>query len=158
MDNIKTIMSQLNRQFLKGAKIPHGMSNPVLCKYEGQYVIATFFYTYKREHLDSNQMPRPTFWMVAELESGKLIKEISCEETDFSTQPYDVLYSMEKPDSERPKPEYFDDLFKLFDEVREQLLVNGIFDTDKYNEYKKMMLALVPVAYHVFYHQLSEVV
>lgn len=158
MDSIKTILSQLNRQFLKGAKIPHGMSNPVLCKYNGQYVIATFFYTYKKEHLDANHMPRPSYWMVAELESGKLIKEISCQEIDFSKQPNEQLYSMEKPDSEKPKPEYFDDLFKLFDEVRERLAKSGILDAEKYKEYVNKMLMVVPTAYHVFYHELSEVV
>jgi hypothetical protein len=157
MDSIKTILPQLNRQFLKGAKIPHGMSNPVLCKYNGRYVIATFFYTYNKGHLDANRLPRPTHWMAAELESGNLIKEISCHEIDFSKQPYGELYSMEKPDSEKPGQEYFDALFKLFDEVREDLVKSGVLDAGKYGEYLDKMLTVVPRSYHVFYHELSEV-
>jgi len=156
MENLKTIMSQLNRQFLGGSKIPHGMSNPILRKQDGQYVIAVFFYTYKKEHLDAKRLPRPKYWMVADIETGKLIKENSCQDTDFSKQSFEELYSMEKPDLIKPTPEYFNELFKLFDEVRDSLIKTGTFNSDKYFEYMNKMLALVPPSYHIFYSELGE--
>ena len=156
MERIKTIVSQLNRQFLGGSKIPHGMSNPVLRKVEGQFVIATFFYTYTKEHLDAKQLPRPKYWMTADLDTGRLIQEISCKDNDFSKQSLDEMYSMEKPDGINPTREYFEAVFVLFDEVRSTLMETGVMDNDKYAEYMTKMLAVVPTSYHVFYRELGE--
>ncbi|MCX6055111.1 MAG: hypothetical protein NTZ74_09405 [Chloroflexi bacterium] len=156
MENINIIVSQLNRQFLGGAKIPHGMSNPVLRKYNGQFVIATFFYTFKKEHLDAKLLPRPTYWMVADIDTGKLIEDISCLGSDFSNQSFNELYLMEMPDSITPTPEYFEELFRIFDEVRYLLMKNGVLDFGKYSEYMTKMLAVVPPSYHIFYRELSE--
>jgi len=156
MESITTIISQLNRQFLGGAKIPHGMSNPVIRKYNGHYVIATFFYSYKKEHLDSKQLPRPKYWMVADIFTGDLIEEISCQDSDFSKQSFTQLYTIEKSDPLRPTPEYYKELFSLFDEVRSSLMKNGNLDFNKYNDHMTKMLAIVPVSYQIFYRELSE--
>ena len=155
MENIKTIMSQLNRQFLGGSKIPHGMSNPVLRKQDDKYVIAVFFYTYKKEHLDAKQLPRPKYWTVADVETGKLLKENSCQDVDFSKQSFEELYSTEKLVSINPTPEYFSELFKLFNEVRDSLINTDKFESEKYSEYMDKMLAIVPPSYRIFYNELS---
>jgi hypothetical protein len=156
VENIQTVLTQLNRRFLGGAKIPHGMSNPVLRKHGDRYAIAVFFYTYKKEHLDAKQLPRPRYWMLADIDSGAPIAENDCREADFSGQALDALYSSANPDAKKPAPDFFDDLFALFDAVRASALESGAPDKEKYAAYLNAMLALVPPAYRIFYRELSE--
>ena len=157
MESIKGILSQLNRKFLNGAKIPHGMSNPVIREHDGRYVIATFFYLYNREHLAAKQIPRPGYWMIAEVESGEMIQEVSCKDNDFSKQPFDELYSTERLDSWKSDADYTEKMFMMFEDVRLSLIESNSLNKDKYDEYMKMVLAMVPVSYHVFYRELSGV-
>jgi hypothetical protein len=155
VETIQTILSKLNLQFLEGAKVLHGLSNPVLRQHDGRVVIAVFGFVYEKAHFDANQLPRPAYWMTAGLETGEPAEEIDCLDRDFSEESFDGLYSMENPGAMKASQEAFEALFALFDSVRDSLVTKGVPDMDKYAEYMDKMLALAPPAYHVFYRELD---
>lgn len=154
---IKEVLNGLKMKALGGAKIPHGMSNPVLRRLKDKVVIATFIYTYNKENLESKKMPRPTYWMAADIETGELIGHFTCKQAEFSNQPYDRLYAAIPPDKVKATPEYFANLYKIFDGVREGYIQSEKVDRKSYGDYLEKILAIVPVEYGPFYKDLSNI-
>ncbi len=158
MIRIRDIMTELNRKVLGGAKVPHQVSNPVLRSVDGKIMIANFIYLYGKVNIQENNMPRPTYWTLTEIESGNLIKEINCKVHDFSAQSFDSLYSLANNETERPTIKYFEDMDALFENARKCYLETGTIDHAGYDEYMKKLLAITPPAYRVFYEELSAII
>ena len=155
MVDIKTVVSKINVQALGGAKIPHCVSNPVLRTENGSLYIAAFVYLFNRENLQQNKMPRPIRWIIADIETGDVVKEYDCKEKDFSGAAYDVLYDLNDPNVKRPSREDFAEIYSVFDSVRSGYLASGKADAETYARYLGMILEVTPINYRRFYQELS---
>jgi hypothetical protein len=153
----KEILANLKLKALGGAKIPHGVSNPVLRKIGEKVVIAVFIYTYKKENLDTRMMPRPSYWMIADIESGELIEHFNCSQNDFSSLSFDKLYSSKSSKNKTITNEYFNEAYNLFDNLRIYYKENKTVDVLMYNKYMEMIFSVVPDEYVVFYQELSNI-
>ena len=157
MVDIKTIVSNLNRNALGGAKIPHCVSNPVLRMENEKLHIAAFVYTYNRENLQSNQMSRPIHWILADIESGEIVNEFDCRSVDFSNAEFDTTYDLNDSTVNRPSREEFEQIYKLFDEIRNECTATGLEMVDKYFDYLNRILEVTPSNYQRFYKELSNI-
>lgn len=138
----------------EGRKIPHGVSNPVLRREDGKLYLAFFAYSYTREQLKNGFVGRPTRWVLADIESGQLIRAVSCAERDFTTAGKEERFSVENPN--RPgDPDHLKHTYTILDEVRRKYLQNGKLDASRYEEYLNRLLLAVPPSYHRFYRELS---
>ncbi|MCH5191705.1 MAG: hypothetical protein J1F23_06020 [Oscillospiraceae bacterium] len=155
MLDIKSVVSNLNRNALGGTKIPHAVSNSVLRQENEKIYIAAFVYTYNRENLQSNKMPRPTQWLLADIESGEIIKEYDCRSKDFSDAEFDTLYDLNDPNVKRPSREDFVEIYTLFDDIRNEITKNDLQMVDKYHDYLNRILEITPSNYQRFYKDLS---
>lgn len=155
MESIKTVVQKLNAKALGGAKIPHGISNPVLRKSEGRVFISAFVYIYGRENLQNNKMPRPVHWMLADIETGDLVKDWDCRENDFSRASFDEVYDLNDPLVKKPTRADFEEIYSLIDSVREKYVTQGVFDEKMYAEYLDRILEVTPSNYRRFYRELS---
>lgn len=156
MESIKTVMSKLNAKVLGGAKIPHCVSNPVLRRSEGRIFISAFVYLYSRENLQNNKMPRPTHWLLADVETGDLEKEWDCRERDFSKANFEESYDLNDPFVKKPTKVDFVNMYSLIDTVREKYISQGVFDEIMYAEYLERILEITPLCYRRFYQELSD--
>ena len=150
------IYKALNPQALGGRKIPHGLSNPVLRSRDGKLYLAFFVYTYTRQDVQNGAIPRPVSWMLADLESGKLMEEIPCSREDFSKAPAEEKYSTANPNGKMPA-DFHQKVFGLLDQLRQGYLESGKLDAAGYQRYLAQMLQAVPPAYHRFYQELSNI-
>lgn len=139
---------------LGGRKIPHGVSNPVLHRREGQLNLAFFVYTYTKNQLQQGFIGRPVSWILADLASGRIIEEISCSRTDFSSAPYTQTFSVHNPGGPKDSG-FFRETYAILDEVRGGCLKGQPVDMDRYGEYLEKILLGVPPSYHCFYRELS---
>ena len=157
MTDIKTTVSQLNAKALGGAKIPHCVSNPVLRKEGESLYIAAFVYTYNRDNIQQNKMPRPIHWMIADIITGDLVKEYDCRDNDFSDAGFEILYDLNDSSVKKPSREDFAEIYSLFDTIRNEYINNGSFDAKAYGCYLDRILEITPTSYRKFYQELSNV-
>lgn len=154
---IQDVMRSLKAQALGGAKVLHTFSNPVVHKTTDGYCIAHFLSVYTKEQRDSLLLPRPGVWILADLITGKQIREISCGKLDFSQQPKDALCRAGLPEGTAPTKETFEELFRLFDLVRQRYADTGVLDAFTYRAYFRKMLGCVPEDFRVYYQELSAI-
>ena len=155
MVDIKTVVRNMNMKALGGAKIPHAVSNPVLRMEDGKLCIASFIYVFGRQNLQTNQMPRPIHWILADAASGEVLREYNCREKDFSDAGFDQLYDLNDPNVIRPGREDFAEIYRLFDTVRDKYLADGSWDGETYRQYLDRILEITPNSYRQFYLSLS---
>lgn len=157
METIRTIINKLKVKALGGAKIPHGMSNPVLYYDGNDYRIATFIYIYNRENLKNNEAPRPSHWMVADINTGEMTNEYDCKKNDFSEADYEQYYPLKSGTKNKPSKEEIYEMYDLFDKVRLQYVNTGKLDEQTYAVYFNYILSITPPAYQRFYKELSNI-
>ena len=155
MIEIRTVVSKLNAMALGSAKIPHGISNPVLRIEEGEVYIAAFVYVYKRENLQQKTMPRPIHWILADMETGDIVNEFDCRQKDFSAAGFGDLYDLNDSGVKKPTREDFAEIYSLFDSVRSEYLNTGRINADRYIEYFNRIMEVTPGSYRKFYCELS---
>ena len=155
MITIHEVNKKVKPLLFSGAKIPHGISNPVIRKEEGEFVIAYFGYLYNKQNLLTNKYSRPVQWMLVDIETGELIKTYSCIKNDFSKEPNDKMYSLDDPTVKKPTSEFFDVMDHLFDTVRASLIFGKAMDMESYKAYMNSLMAITPTEYRVFYKELS---
>lgn len=143
---VEQIYRKLYPLSLGGRKVPHGMSNPVLSRYEGRICLAFFVYPYTREQLSCGLVGRPVSWILADVEKGDLLAEHFCDGTELLA----VGNPVPPLEADALKMAY-----RILDEVREKYLEEGTVDFRRYGEYLKAMLSGVPASYHGFYRELS---
>ena len=155
MTDINTLLKNLKMACLGGAKIPHSMSNPVIRVENGQPVVAVFVYVYKKENLIEKKMPRPLSWIIADIETGKVITEYKCSEKDFTSAPFGSLYDLNDPNKRIPTKDDFKRIYGMFDLLRAQCLEQGTCTLDMEEEYLNSVLDVTPSSYRNFYKDLT---
>lgn len=152
---VMNIYQALNSQALGGRKIPHGLSNPVLRSRDGKLYLAFFVYTFTRQELQSGAISRPVSWMLADLETGRLIEEIPCSREDFSRASREEKYATQNPNG-KAAADFYEQTYGMLDRLRQAYLKNGVLDQNSYESYLNRMLQAVPPSYHRFYRELSK--
>lgn len=155
MIELNTLLKNLKLACLGGAKVPHSMSNPVIRVEDGKPVVAVFVYVYKKENLVEKKMPRPYSWLIADIESGEVIKEFKCKEKDFSSEPFDAVYDLNDPGKKVPTKEDFGRIYGLFDSLRAQCIQSGACTPEMEEDYLDSILEITPSSYRVFYKDLT---
>ncbi len=152
-------INEINRKarplVFNGAKIPHNVSNPVICEEDGKYYIGYYGFTYTKENLVSKNHQRPSKWILVDIKTGELYKRYDCKENDFSKQPFDVLYSLDDPNLRKPDPAYFKSMEYFMDIVRASIISGGPIDMANYKAYLSRLYLITPVRYRIFYKELS---
>lgn len=152
-------INEINRKarplVFNGVKVPHNVSNPVICEEDGKYYIAYFGFTYSKENLLSKNHNRPSRWILVDIETGELVKSYLCKDNDFSKQPSDVLYSLDDPDVRKPDAAYFKSMDYFFDIVRASIISGNPIDMANYKAYLSRLYLITPVRYRIFYKELS---
>lgn len=152
--DIRTIIRELGRAILDGAKVPHTLSNPVMRKENGKWYIAFFVTFYNKWNWDKLKMPRPSYWALVDVETGELIKRYDCREKDFSSANFDELIDISDYNQERRPREYADDFFRKFDNLRNACILNDDNIDRLYGLYLGKLLEVIPENYQKFYIEL----
>ena len=155
MVTIDELNGMIQKKVFGGSKVPHGVSNPVIRKENGQYYIAYFVYTYDKKNIDTGEYRRPIQWLLVDVKTGEIVNTYNCQEYDFSTQSFDRLYSLIDDSVKRPNENYFKIMDNLFDTVRASIAYGNKMDIDSYKAYFSNVLAITPKEYKVFYRELS---
>lgn len=155
MITVKELNKKVQPAALHGAKVPHGVSNPVIRKEEGKYYIAYFVYTYERSNMASNMYPRPSEWILADIKTGDVVSVYECNEKDFSEQKFNRMYSLTDKNVKKPNEDYFTVMDNLFDTVRASIVFGNQMDMASYSAYLRDLLAITPEEYKIFYKELS---
>ena len=155
MITIKELNAKIQGEVFGGAKIPHGVSNPVIRKENDQYYVSYFVYTYDKKNIDTGEYRRPVQWIIVDVKTGDIVKTYDCKENDFSSQPFDKLYSLNDSSVKRPDENYFEVMDSLFDTVRASIAFGDTIDLASYKAYFSNLLAITPGEYKGFYRELS---
>ena len=142
---------------LGGAKIPHGVSNPVFRKTgNGKYALSAFVFTFTREMLASDKSKAPTEWILIDPIDGKLISRISCTSENFSD-----LNETEvdlKPESKKSfSKKYKTATLMLLDMLIKTYAETGRVDAELNDAYMYMMMQPVSVGLKPYYKALNQI-
>lgn len=155
MITIKELNEKIQGEVFGGAKVPHGISNPVIHRENDQYYIAYFVYTYDKKNIESGAYQRPIQWILVDMKEGNIVFTYDCKNKDFSEQRFDKLYSLNDPTVKRPDESYFGVMDSLFDTVRASIAFADSIDMASYKAYLNSLMAITPGEYRVFYRELS---
>ena len=155
MVTIKELSGRIQEKIFDGAKIPHGISNPVIHKENDKYYIAYFVYTYDKKNIETGVYQRPIQWILADIKEGNIVYTYDCKNNDFSEQRFDKLYSLNDPIVKKPDDRYFEVMDRLFDTVRASIAFANSLDMASYKAYLNNLMAITPSEYRVFYRELS---
>ncbi len=153
--NTQKLIGNIQRSMLNGKKIPHNVSQPVIRKEDGKYYIASFVFFYTEKELGKGMINRPTMWALSDLETGKIIKRYYTKDKEFSDAPYGNNYSLAINLSCKNVQAYYADTFRLFDEIRKEIINTGNLDKEKYNIYLNRVKSYIPESYKRFFTDLS---
>ena len=143
----KTIKSQLNQK-----EAGYAISLPVLHKKNDIFYIACFATIINPINFDDT-LPRPEFWILADLSDATVKDFIDCRQQDFSPATHNRNYNIS---TDFPAPLFhFDEIYKLFDLIRSDLIENGILNRRLYKLYLKKLTKYVPLPYRKFFRDLS---
>lgn len=154
MESISNIVRNIRGKVLGGAKVPHGISNPVLRNVNGTIYISFFVYLYSKENLLQNKYGRPSSWVIADIESGEIIKEFDCRNNDFSSEAFGTLYDFNDSEHIIPTKETIIENYELFDTIRRDIKDNNDY-ISSYKKYFDSIISMTPVEYRCFYKELN---
>lgn len=155
MLTINEINKKAKKLIFSNIKVPNGISNPVLHKYEGKLYIAYFGYIFNKQNMVENSYNRPVRWILVDIETGELVKLFDCTETDFSKQPFNKLYSLNDPNIKKATEDYFGVMDTLFDTARASVIYGKLLDNNSYQAYLSNLYGITPIGYRMFYKELS---
>lgn len=145
----------LAREILRGEKVPHSTSQPVIYQEDGKYYLAVFVFFFTKDDIEKGAVNRPTMWAIADIETGEILKEYETKEKDFSDAPYDVKYNVCSDTKCDTSKSYYDKAFVILDSVREQIIRTGELHKEEYQAYLDMIVTNIPAEYQRFYKDLS---
>lgn len=145
----------IQKSILGGAKTPHSTSYPVLYYENEKYYLAVFTFFYSREDIEVGTVDRPTFWAIADIETGEIIEERDSKKIDFSDASYDVKYNVRADGQYDTSKKYYDEAFTILDSVRSKLISTGKLYRAEYQYYLDKIIANIPKEYQRFYRDLS---
>ena len=137
------------RAFMKGKKL--GLSHPVLREENGKIFLSFFVTT---PDFQTKQTPRPEYYILSDISSGKLNFAYQCTKRDFCNEPYDRKYSTLLPSA--VSREMIDQLYSLLDRARQSIIETN--DPAHYrpltDKYMARLKDIVPTEMAVFYDAL----
>lgn len=134
------------------------ISHLVIREEEGKYYLAAFAFLCTREEATRFLVPRPEYYILADLETGSVVKREDCRENDFSTAPFDRKYSLDTNGKTRHKDEdFYIEAYGYLDEARQILLEAGIGPhfAEAYRKYFGLISGNIPDEYLRFYEELG---
>lgn len=149
------IYTSVQNNILRGCKLPHSTSQPVIYNEKGKYYLAVFVFFFTREDIETGMVDRPTMWVLADIETGEIIEERQCKDIDFSDAPYDIKYNVRADAQYDTSKEYYDEAFLILDSVRDKIINMGKLYKGEYQFYLDKILANIPKEYQRFYTDLS---
>lgn len=155
MKTINEFNDVARSEALGGAKVPHGISNPVLRSVDGSIRVCYFVYLFDREALDTGLYRRPVEWLALDMESGDLVGRYSCAKNDFSNEPMDKTYSLKDDSVSKPDDAFYAVLNRLFETCCASVLLANMLDEATYMGYLNKVLSITPQDYRIFYKELS---
>lgn len=141
---------------LGGAKVPHGISNPVLRLVDGTIRVCYFVYLFDKEALETGLYRRPVEWLALDMKSGDLVGRYSCAKNDFSQEPANKEYLLKDSSVTKPDKAFYAVLNRLFETACASVLFAGTLDEATYEGYLSKVLSITPQDYRVFYEDLSQ--
>lgn len=148
-------MAALQGAVLGGAKVPHHVSYPVIRRVEQTDYLAVFVQTYDRALLQKQALRRPSYWYLADLTTGSIVRAMDCKQEDFCSAPFDRLYRRGEPGKEQWTRADVAQLYAQLDEIRKHLIADGVLDGFAYQAYLKQVLDAEPSGQRNFYRELS---
>lgn len=156
--DVRSMIKEFGAQALGGAKVPHGVSNPVFHRTEdGSYSVAVFVYTYNMQERKSGAVKRPSFWMTMDPRTGKVTEQIDCHKKDFSSISLDTMCVLKAEDDTKYSAEYVNQTLAVFNLILKKYLVTGKFDKELNDAYMYMMTKMVSVGFKDIYRDLNNV-
>lgn len=158
MKPLNKITQEVRKKVLKGAKIYHNTSFPVLRKEDNKFYLAVFVTFYAMEEVHLGTVERPTYWMLLDISTGDVVKEYFTRDVEFSDAPYRRYVITGNVEFAQVFNSYYDEAFDLLETCRDNILHSNTFNESVYNAYLKKILATVPNDYKRFYQDLSNVI
>ena len=149
------IYREIKKNVLNGAKVPHGISQPVIYYEDGKYYIAVFLFYYTKEDINSGMISRPSFWAIMNIDTGEIVERRWTNQSDFSDASYDIKYNVRSDDNYDTSRKYYERAFTILDAVREKIIEDGTLLKEEYQSYLNMVLKNIPREYQRFYRDLS---
>lgn len=142
---------------LGGAKIPHGVSNPVFRKIsDDNYALSAFVFTFTRDMLAEKKSKAPDEWLLINPNNGQLISRLSCATQNFSNLDNDEVDL--KPEFDIAfSNDYKNATLFLLDLLIKSYAETGRPDTGLNNAYMYMMLQPVSVGLKPYYKALNQI-
>lgn len=134
----------------------HSVSYPVLRLEEGNYYLAIFINHFKSDELMHGAIKRPDQWALADIHNGDVLKIIDCHSDDFIDAPFDQTLHFDQ-EKITPSQIYYERMFAMLDQVREELCNEQRFNTEVYGQYLEKLIANVTDDFAPYYHALSNI-
>ena len=152
MDNIALTVA------FDGAKIPHGIANPVLAIFSGRVCVCYLVYTYSKQEVDQKIAPPPSQKIFMDIITGTVIAIDGCCDPyyDINNEHSRYSYSAASCGLRATSVEYFHQMHSLFEQVCQQYADGYGIDMDTYQIYLSMLYAITPMGYCDFYRELEE--
>ena len=157
MKDILSIMQETENVLFNGAKIPHGISHPVIRIENGKYYLAAFAYVYNKTNLEEHTLYRPSRWITMDLESGETVEINVCEQKDFSTAPFDKLYDLSDFEEVKVESEKIKELYAVLDDIRKAYIEEGANVLPDVIKYLGEICLITPKEYRRFYKELVNI-
>lgn len=154
---LKDVTKSLASYALGGAKIPHGISNPVFRKLEdGTFVIAAFVFTFTKEMLSQNKANAPCEWILINPHDGSLIARYECTNKPFS-QESDSAVDLLPETNAKFSGEYKYYSISIFETILKKYVQKGVFDNELNEAYMYLMLNPISKGLKKYYRDLNNV-
>jgi hypothetical protein len=149
------IVSNIQKNILKRVKVPHNVSQPVLYLENEKYYLAFFVFFFNKEDIEKGKVDRPMLWVIADINTGKIIEKRRTKEKEFTDASYDIKYNICADEKYDTSKEYYEKAFAVLDTVRMKIIEENILDKDEYLKYLNMIVANIPSEYKRFFYDLS---
>lgn len=158
LDSAIELTEKADELIFGDARIPHEVSNPVLRKVDNQICACFFVCVFDFEMLQSGIYERPIAWIALDALDGNLVGSFSCNENDFSSTSFSKSYSMEDSSAVMPDEDYYRQMDDYFNKAQRSIQSQEGFDLESYTEYMRMLLAITPKDFRIFYEELSDLI
>ena len=130
----------------------YGISFPVVRKENDTYYLASFITLINPIGFD-DKIPAPSYWVIADIDTGDVTDFRDCAITNFTTfnsnRTLDVSSAIDYSDK------YYDEVYSMFDTVRKELIETQVLNRRLYKLYLKKITQRVPLSYRKFFRDLS---
>lgn len=145
---------RMQMELFGGAKIPHGMSLPVIRRCGDEYRLASFVFFFTASDVRKGKIGRPTMWVEADIRTGHVVAEHQSRESEFSDAGYKEMLDIRGQGITDRRHQL--SLLEMLDPLRKSA-AEGSVDEKAYGEYLKKAQAEMPASYRRFYADLSDV-